>query len=228
MGGPTGMSRFSAPPVSGAPLQAVTIIESTQILADGNKVASKQTGKVYRDTQGRTRTESTMRNFGPFRAQGVAVNMVTIDDPVTKEHIMLDHARKTATKTAMQVRPTDQRRPGPEQGDAKSDFPTEDLGTQVMEGVTVKGTRRTVTIAAGALGNDKPISIVTETWYSPDLQMVVMRKHSDPRSGEASFRMTEIQRTEPDASLFQVPADYTVTMPRSNRRTAPPAPPNQQ
>jgi hypothetical protein len=85
---------------------------------------------------------------------------------------------------------------------------TEDLGMQVIEGVNAQGTRSTRTIPAGEIGNDQPIKIVTEVWTSPELKTIVMSKRTDPRSGEQTFRLTNIMRTEPDASLFTVPADF--------------------
>jgi hypothetical protein len=84
----------------------------------------------------------------------------------------------------------------------------ESLGTQVMEGVNAQGNRETSTIDAGAIGNDRPIQIVSERWYSPDLQMDVMTRHSDPRSGEEITRLANINRAEPDPSLFELPAGY--------------------
>ncbi len=87
---------------------------------------------------------------------------------------------------------------------------TEDLGSQVMEGVTVNGARTTRTIAAGQIGNEKPIVIVTEVWTSPELKTVVCSKRSDPRTGEQTFRLTNIVREEPDPSLFTVPADFKI------------------
>jgi len=86
----------------------------------------------------------------------------------------------------------------------------ESLGTQVIEGVQAEGTRRTVTLPAGSVGNVKPIQIVTERWYSPALQLVVMSKRSDPRIGETTYRLTNINQAEPAPDLFQVPADYTI------------------
>jgi hypothetical protein len=86
----------------------------------------------------------------------------------------------------------------------------EQLGTQTIEGVAAEGTRTTFTIAAGKIGNDRPIVTVNERWYSQELQTVVLSKNSDPRMGETTYRLTNIDRSEPDPSLFQVPADYTV------------------
>jgi hypothetical protein len=87
---------------------------------------------------------------------------------------------------------------------------TEDLGSQTMEGVLVNGVRTTHTIPAGQIGNDRPIAIVTEVWTSPELKTVVYSKRSDPRMGEQTFRLTNITRAEPSASLFTVPPDFKI------------------
>ena len=89
----------------------------------------------------------------------------------------------------------------------------EDLGTQTIEGVAATGTRTTFTIPVGQIGNERPIEIIDERWFSKDLQTVVMTRHSDPRSGETVYRLTNINRSEPDHSLFEVPADYQIKEP---------------
>jgi hypothetical protein len=94
--------------------------------------------------------------------------------------------------------------------DDKKNTRKEDLGKQMVEGVEAEGTRYVTTIAAGEIGNEQPIEVVFESWYSPELQTVVMSKHSDPRSGENTYRLTNINRSEPARSLFEVPADYTI------------------
>lgn len=95
---------------------------------------------------------------------------------------------------------------------------TESLGKQSIEGVEAEGTRTTVTFPAGAMGNERPINIVSERWYSPELQTVVMTKHSDPRFGETSYRLTNINRSEPSRTLFEVPSDYTLKAEESHPR----------
>jgi hypothetical protein len=87
---------------------------------------------------------------------------------------------------------------------------TESLEKQIIEGVEVDHTRVTTTIPIGVIGNTLPIEIVEETWYSPELQMIIMTKRRDPRSGERTYRLTNISRSEPDRSLFEIPSDYTV------------------
>jgi hypothetical protein len=98
----------------------------------------------------------------------------------------------------------------------------ESLGTQTINGVSAEGTRITRTIAVGQIGNDKPMQIVFERWYSPDLQVVVKSTRSDPRFGTTTYTLTNVQRTEPAATLFTVPTDYTVQQggPRGGARGA--------
>jgi hypothetical protein len=95
-------------------------------------------------------------------------------------------------------------------GDEEAQVSTQDLGTETMEGLSVNGVRTTRTIPVGQIGNDKPISIVTEVWTSPDLKIIVYSKRTDPRMGEQTFKLTNIVRAEPDASLFTVPADFKI------------------
>jgi hypothetical protein len=94
--------------------------------------------------------------------------------------------------------------------DDESQASTEDLGTHTMEGLAVNGVRTTRTIPEGQIGNDKPISITTEVWTSPDLKMVVSSMRNDPRMGQHTFKLTNIVRAEPDPSLFTVPADFRI------------------
>ncbi|HEY2846844.1 MAG TPA: hypothetical protein VGI80_03440 [Pyrinomonadaceae bacterium] len=93
-------------------------------------------------------------------------------------------------------------------GDSKWETKTDDLGTQNIEGVTCEGTRRTTTIPAGAIGNERPIEIVYERWFSKDLGMVVSSKHSDPRFGEQTYTLKNVVRAEPDPALFTVPREF--------------------
>jgi len=93
----------------------------------------------------------------------------------------------------------------------------ESLGTQFMEGVAVEGTRTTMTIPSGQIGNERPISIVSERWFSPDLKVLVMSRQSDPRFGETTYRLTSISLDEPSPDLFEIPAGFTVVEPGANR-----------
>ena len=96
-------------------------------------------------------------------------------------------------------------------GEDHAEATTEDLGSQTIEGLLVTGVRTSRTIPAGEIGNEKPITSVTEVWTSPDLKVIVYSKRTDPRMGEQTYKLTNIVRAEPDASLFTVPGDFKVT-----------------
>jgi TonB family protein len=103
--------------------------------------------------------------------------------------------------------------PAPAQGadrNPKYTVHTQQLRKQMIEGIECEGERKVTTLLTGAIGNDRPIETASETWYSPELKMMILSKRSDPRFGESTYRVTNIIRTEPEATLFQVPPDYTI------------------
>jgi len=201
--------------VTGAPFSATFSSKTTQVLADGNQINRNSTGTFARDSQGRTRRDMTLPAIGRFAASGQSSppHAIFINDVVAGTQYVLQPDQKIARQT--QGRRWNGHARGKPQGDAsvtenRPGVTTTSLGTQTINGVLAEGTRTTRTIPAGAIGNEKPIVITTERWYSPDLQTFVLIKRSDPYVGESEFQLTNIQRQEPDVSLFQVPADYTV------------------
>lgn len=313
--------------VKGAPLSATIISETIQTLADGNRIVQRSEGRLYRDSQGRTRQERTFQMGG----SNLEHQTVTILDPVSGQDYVLDPSSRTARRMFARILPPPPP-PAPVPSKAPADTPnlsaeapkqikvsggvlqgsaikkaqpvyppvakaanasgavqvqvtigedgrvidtavlnghpllrdaaqqaarqwefkptelagkpvkvqgiltfnftleggtqppaplegirrgsmgstnTEELGKQMIEGVECTGTRHITTIPAGAIGNERPLETVRETWYSPELKLVIMSKQTDPRFGESNYRMTNISRHEPEATLFQVPADYT-------------------
>jgi len=202
--------------VTGAPFSATAVSETTQTLADGNRISRKTQSNLVRDSQGRVRKEVTLTGFGPVAPSGGSKSFVVINDPVAGTTLILHPDQKTAEKLGkpfakMRGAVKDKMEAHHQDEIANGNLKEEDLGTQTVNGVAAQGTRMTHMIPAGQIGNEKPITIVHESWYSNDLQTVVMSKHSDPWMGETSYTLTNIQRGEPDASLFAVPSDYTVT-----------------
>ena len=205
--------------VTGAPFSAVAVQETNQTLADGNHISRKSQVNLFRDSQGRFRKEVTLSGFGPLATSGQPKSFVVINDPVANANFVLHPETKAAEKMGHPFRGMK----GPMKGAfkekmlareqeeiASGNLKKEDLGTQTIAGVSAQGTRLTRTIPAGQIGNEKPIVIVRETWFSNDLQMVVMSKRTNPWSGESTYTLTNIQRTEPAATLFAVPAGYTI------------------
>ncbi len=225
--------------VTGAPFSASFSVQTTQAMADGNQIQRNTTGTIARDSQGRTHRDMTLPAIGPWSTSGSSEatppHAVFIDDPVAGTHYILQPDKKTAETMR---RPSADARGEKDHAENRSErrnsngVVTTDLGTQTINGVAAQGTRTTHTIAAGAIGNQKPIVVVAERWYSADLQTNVMTKRTDPRTGETTVtQLTNIQRAEPDASLFQVPADYTITQSRGRGehrgQQGPPPPPQE-
>jgi hypothetical protein len=205
--------------VKGAPFSANATSETTQTLQDGTVIHRTTKSTLYRDGEGRSRREVTFSGFGPLDATGKTHTMIMINDPVDGAHFVLNPEEKVARKLALRGG-KDGLRGGKglqekmhnrfAKEEASGAVNQESLGTQSVNGVNAEGTRVTHIIPAGQIGNDKPILIVFERWYSPDLQMVVKSTRSDPRFGTTTYALTNVQRTEPAAALFTVPADYTV------------------
>jgi hypothetical protein len=257
----SGEMSFDGKLVKGAPYSAQAISESIQTLADGNRIVHKSTASVYRDGEGRTRRDQTLKAIGPYASAGDPPQTTFINDPVAGVNYILDSRTRTARKVAL---PAFKRRSGeggvvtteagprrsPKEGDVREaeikerkirareeifissapgmaprpgpgfeyhrakldpkDAKKEALGKQTIEGVEAEGTRMTITIPAGEIGNEQPMQIVSESWYSAELQTIIMSKHTDPRMGEHTYRLTNITLGEPARTLFEVPSDYTI------------------
>jgi len=240
-----GGQMFNGNPVKGQPYSAEAVNETTQTLADGNKIVTRSSTMIYRDSEGRERREETIGKLGALGTSGTPAKVVFISDPVAKVSYTLHAEDRTAEKMpgpmgrigisttqnfsyttgqnySYTVR-TGNVADAPEPTKAPFFFETlgeighrdssgkvEQLGTQTVEGVPAEGTRTTTTIAAGQIGNERDINIVSERWVSKELGVLVMSRRSDPRMGVTEYKLTNVSRSEPAHSLFEVPADYTV------------------
>jgi hypothetical protein len=208
--------------VKGAPFSATATSETTQTLQDGSLIHRTSQVTMYRDSEGRSRHEATFTGFGPLATSGAPKTLVTISDPVAGLRTMLDAENKVAHQSAFHARsgkngstdsaPTFEGRMQEriQKEEAAGLLKQESLGTRMINGVVAEGTRITHTIPAGQIGNDKALQVVSERWYSPDLQIVLKSTRTDPRFGTTIYTVTSLQRTEPAATLFAIPADYTV------------------
>lgn len=203
--------------VRNAPFSATVSTEVTRTLADGNKIDEKITGSIARDSEGRTRRDMTLPGAAMMTSAmgGEIPHAVFIGDPVAGTSYILHPDAKVADQVPFRPMKKALRAFRNDSGmrtkrQATDEWTTTDLGTQTINGVAAQGTRITRTIPAGKIGNERPIVIVTERWYSLDLQTYVLTKSNDPLTGDTVFQLTDIQRQEPDAALFQVPSDYVV------------------
>jgi hypothetical protein len=216
-----GSARFAAArpfsATAGAPYSAEAVAEQVQTLADGTHITRKQpVTKVYRDSLGRTRSDSPFR--GGAARNCASATVVEISDPIAgvKYTYALDTIDKVAHRQQMPPYI-----PQVKQAPAASAAVTseksaavyrdaEKLGAQTIEGVLAEGVRSTRILPVDSEDNDRPISIVNETWVSVELKEIVLSKHIDPRSGEATQRLTNISLADPAANLFQPPPEYSV------------------
>jgi len=274
--------------MTGAPYSAETLTEGVQVLADGNRIVRKTTGRVYRDSEGRTRREQDEQYVSNVRTDNkvsfVRMTGVAIVDPIGGYSYSLNPVEKIAWRTpigasanimgkveaarveevAMAAKVAEAERvkaagtlsPAEEQkleelkkkiaesgsvprsgggargggggrGGTLSPAGTEvrmrgnaeayafagnagPLERKTLEGILVEGRKTTTVIPAGQVGNEQPLTIVSEEWRSPELNVLVLTRHVDPRTGESTYRLTNILRGDPDQSLFMVPSDYEI------------------
>ena len=206
--------------VKGVPYSAQAVTSAKQTLATGTEIATQMTALVARDAEGRTRREQTIRSIGPWAVapNGEASTVILIQDPVKHVNYTLNprthSGRATPQGTAVSLENGRAREEAQRNRDqerrrfAERSQTVEDLGSRMIEGIPVQGRRVTTTLPEHSIGNSAPINIVAETWYSPELQVVVMGTRNDPRVGLITYRLVNIKRGDPPASLFEVPADY--------------------
>jgi hypothetical protein len=225
----------NVPSIAGAPFTADATTEFTQLLSDGNRIERRFTTSLARDGRGRTRSEQDVAMLGPLAVLEKGVNwkarpggrgaqsdpprFTVITDPVEGVTFTLDERLKEARRngfkrTAAQMielkKLADKLESARVAAPGSGEPVVESLGTRQIEGVNADGIRSTTTIPAGQIGNLNPIQLVTERWFSKQLQMAVLITRRDPRSGETVYRLTSIVRAEPPPDLFTVPSDYRV------------------
>ena len=214
--------------VTGAPYSGQYISEHVQTLSDGNRIVRRTTGRVFRDNEGRVRRETDRPAGEP---------LVTITDPVAKTSVTLDPDKRTARMTpnllvmelgnrVMLLNELSSRSAagaggsgggggargggaGRARGEALNRT-EEKLADKSIEGLNAAGIRRVTTTPQGAIGNERPIQVVSEEWTSPDLQVLLLTDLNDPRTGRSTYRLFSISRSNPPKNFFEVPADYTV------------------
>jgi hypothetical protein len=226
---------LAGPVVTDSPFSADATTTVTQVLGDGTRIEQTTTARFYRDRAGRVRREQTILGLGPLNG-GANMQTITIaPDPASGTAFTLDPTTRTARRVPRIAIPLPgnmmfrtnagtvivQGRTGGTALGGAGGSPTEEiLGARQFEGVRALGRKTTSTIPTGQIGNDRPIEIIDERWESPELRMLVYARNSDPRTGVVEYRLSNINRAEPPADLFAIPADYTINQP-----PLPPPPP---
>lgn len=199
--------------MAGAPFSADVISQSTQVQAGGTPVTQESHCKMFRDSAGRTRSETELQSSV---AGTVVRRLVTIVDPVQGTSMVLDVAAKSATvfhlpaAPAMNANKVSLAAPATAgRASVKQSSPqgTENLGAMMLEGFAVTGTRRP---GAPEAAKVSAVNVVTESWFSKELKVDLLVSRQGPQSVSRTTRLTNITPGEPDPTMFQVPADYTV------------------
>jgi len=218
--------------VKNAPFSGEMVVENIQTLADGNRIVHRTNTVIYRDGEGRIRRETSFKTKDATSGAYKEYKTIRVSDPFGGQNFTLDPQNRTALKTTTlpmkeipgiigfwpvgvgrlsQVgAPAAVNSCGP--GNLRNFVSgvKVSLGSQMIEGVAADGIRITYTIPAGSMGNERPIEVTYDRWRSKELEMDLLVKSVDPRSGVTTQQMTQISRGEPDATLFEIPSDYTV------------------
>lgn len=205
--------------VQGKPYAAESQTNVVQILADGNRIVRHASSKFFRDNSGRTRREQTFSAINPSIP---GETKIFIDDPVANVAWVIDPGSHSARKlvrtgkymverNAQMMAETEPvglaKLPKLDEG---RDIVREQLGQKMIEGVLCSGTRDTITIPSGQIGNERPVVIVTETWTSPAIGALVQSSTTDPRFGQTTYQLLNLQLGEQQIALFEPPASYQI------------------
>ena len=227
--------------VKGAPFSAQRTEESLQTLGDGTHISNKSSVAYARDSAGRVRREDDewITIYDPVADVSYRLNKknhtgnrveLLRGQSMVRQKLEMEQAQaallKMQTERSLDLDKAKQENeimvtaPGPNGYAISVRRPgvEESLGSQVVNGVMADGTKVTHTIPAGDFGNDRPITSVTESWYSPELHLTVLFKRTDPREGDVTTQYTGIKRGEPDPTLFQLPTGYTLNQNLEKRR----------
>jgi hypothetical protein len=214
--------------VAGQPYSADRVTEHTQTLTDGAHIDQKhEMSREYRDSEGRIRTERKLFNGPrvPAIAKDELPTLVQIFDPVAGYSYTLDPRKLIAHPMALPpqasnlkpvqlgsgtMAPQNSSKAVGQRSFLQHKVKKEPLGTEMIDGVLVQGTRITVTTPTGVEGNDRPLARTCEHWRYEEMDLMLLSKCTDPRTGETTRRLDNFDRTEPDPVLFQIPPEYTV------------------
>lgn len=235
-----GMATFQAPrygprPIVGAPYYGEEVSQHEQTLANGTQINETKTlRKIWRDSEGRTRIE---RDLVVVSSSKSAPAIVQITDPVAGYIYTLDTARRIAHRVVAPPPPGGPQTGNPDRmpiraasraGTAGSlggtftpsvrqttdgqghQVTIEELGTKAIDGILVEGTRRTTVYPTGSQGNDRPLKVIVESWWSPDVKVMMLSMTDNPRSGVTTVKITHLDTQEPDSELFSLPVGYTI------------------
>jgi hypothetical protein len=195
--------------VPGKPFSAKTETDWTRNLGEGGTVKLRLNANLARDSQGRMYRER--RSFVPAASSDESrLNDILLFDPAAATMTTCVMATHRCTVTRYRPRLEFVAAPAGPSADGTRYLAREALGANTIEGLDVVGTRETLTIAAGVVGNERPLVTTREFWYSPDLETNLAVTRNEPREGLQVIHLSEVSRSEPEAQLFEIPSGFTV------------------
>jgi hypothetical protein len=196
-------------PATGKPFSGRDSLDWTRTLEDGTVQTTHLDANLARDGQGRIYRESSSWVPANGTQKSRAWRFYVLD-PTTHTRTLCVVASRRCEITSYYSSTTFTPRPVGPFDDGKRYLTREGIGNDVIDGINVVGTRETVTINAGVIGNSQPLAVTREFWYSPELQVNLSVTRKDPREGTQAIHVVDLSRSEPDPALFKTPEGYTV------------------
>jgi hypothetical protein len=199
-------------PVPGAPFSGTVEILSKEILPDGSTYTRHTMNHIARNSAGVIHNERRRLVSSSFQGEP-RLTSIHIYDPRTRTNTFLDPETHIARQSILRESPhppTNGTPPTAEQLQKSQYLSVQDLGTATIAGIPLHGTRKMRVVPAQVSGTGKDVTITDDYWYSEELKVYLVLKHSDPRTGEQTVGITQIDRAEPDSSLFAIPSAYKV------------------
>jgi hypothetical protein len=188
--------------IPNAPFSATAVIEFERIWPDGSSQVSRTINLIARDSEGRTHNE-TRRLMPEYFHGSPQLMSVRLFDPLTRLRTTCEPAQHIAHQQLVPEKPKTPAIVNPA-------IHKQDLGTTTLNGLQAKGTRQTYTVSAQSSGTGDPVEVMDEDWYSEELHLNLLVRHSDPRTGIETIGLSNLKRDEPPASMFRIPAGYQV------------------
>jgi len=206
------------PLIPGQPFHAKVAVQIHRQLPDGTVVDQKYYTLVARDSTGRTRREARE----PIAADSdldPPLLRSTVYDPKTSLMTTCYPEQRICREFSFDPTQHPLDEPVGPSNDGKSVLTRDDLGKKTIDGLEAIGTRETRTFSLGAFGNDKPVAVVKEIWYSPQLQYNLSVTRLDPRNGTQKLEVTDLKLGEPGPEFFATPDGYRLVSGRGVLQT---------
>lgn len=210
IGAPRHALGIDVSPTAGKPFSGRDCIDYTSHIENGSNPTVHLDGAlVARDSQGRVYRE--IRIWAPANPAPLSrLEYVILLDPVA--HTLTECKVVARRCMIADLTPSPQARPA---SDETFDTPPyyrhrADLGSDVIEGVTVEGIRITSSLDAGVfINNEEPVASL-DFWHSPDLGIDLSVTRAYKNGSTRVVHVVGLSRSEPDPALFQPPADFVL------------------